>query len=66
MNNIGSKILPIAPYVAFIKIQFKKFILAIDSILVQDYIPNEVVIIDGYVSNEIRSFGFYPKFRRYI
>ena len=58
MNNIGSKILPISAICCIYKNTIlKEFILAIDSILVQDYIPNEVVIIvDGYVSNEIRSF----------
>ena len=63
MNNIGSKILPISAICCIYKNTIlKEFILAIDSILVQDYIPNEVVIIvDGYVSNDIRSFlDFIP------
>ena len=58
MNNLGSKFLPISAICCIYKNTIlKEFILAIDSILVQDYIPNEVVIIvDGYVSNDIRSF----------
>ena len=63
MNNLGSKLLPISAICCIYKNTIlKEFILAIDSILVQDYIPNEVVIIvDGYVSNDIRSFlDFIP------
>ena len=58
MNNIGSKILPISAICCIYKNTIlKEFILAIDSILVQDYIPNEIVIIvDGFISNDIRSF----------
>ena len=58
MNNLGSKLLPISAICCIYKNTIlEEFILAIDSILVQDYIPNEVVIIvDGYVSNDIRSF----------
>jgi len=58
MNKLGSKLLPISAICCIYKYTIlRELILAIDSILIQDYIPNEVVIIvDGYVSNDIRSF----------
>ena len=58
MNRLTSKLLPISAICCIYKNTIlKELILAIDSILVQDYIPNEVVIIvDGYISNDIRSF----------
>ena len=34
-----------------------EFIIAIDSIMIQKYIPNEIVIIvDGYIKKDIRVF----------
>ena len=58
MNKLGSKLLPISCICSVYKDTIlKELILAIDSILIQDYIPNEVVIIvDGFVSKDIRSF----------
>ena len=58
MKKLGSRLLPISCICCIYKNTIlKELILAIDSILIQDYVPNEVVIIvDGAVNKDIRSF----------
>ena len=58
MSKLGSKSLPISCICCIYKDTIlKELILAIDSILIQDYVPREVVIIvDGFVSKDIKSF----------
>ena len=58
MNKLGSKLLPISCICCIYKDTIlKELILAIDSILIQDYVPNElVIIVDGFISKDMRSF----------
>ena len=58
MIKIKQKLLPISCICCIYKNTIlKEFILAIDSLMIQEYIPNEVIIIvDGLVNNDIKRF----------
>ena len=58
MNNIIQKTLPISCICSIYKgTILKEFIVAIDSLLVQEYIPNEIIIIvDGLIDEDMKYF----------
>ncbi len=58
MNHKNQKALPISCICSIYKgTILKEFIISIDSLLVQDYIPNEIVIIvDGIINKDIEYF----------
>tara|TARA_B100000161_G_C33553449_1_gene416554 strand:- start:202 stop:1125 length:924 start_codon:yes stop_codon:yes gene_type:complete len=58
MNNFCQKILPISCICSIYKgTILEEFIIAIDSLLVQEYIPSEIiVIVDGLIEDEILIF----------
>ena len=58
MNNFSQKILPISCICSIYEgTILNEFIIAIDSLLVQEYIPNEIiVIVDGYIKEDILNF----------
>lgn len=58
MNNLNRKILPISCICSiYRKTILEEFIIAIDSLLLQEYIPSEIiVIVDGQIKLNVKSF----------
>ncbi len=58
MNNFSQKKLPISCICSIYEgTILKEFIIAIDSLLVQEYIPNEIIIIvDGFIKEDLLKF----------
>tara|TARA_Y100001933_G_scaffold80761_1_gene81958 strand:- start:167 stop:1099 length:933 start_codon:yes stop_codon:yes gene_type:complete len=61
MNKLTKKVLPISCLCSiYINTDLKDFALALDSLLIQDYIPNEIIIIiDGVINNDLKKFINY-------
>ena len=61
MNRKGKEVLPISCICSiYINTILSELIISLDSILCQDHIPNEIVIVlDGEVSNEVKKFIDY-------
>ena len=57
MNNLNRKILPISCICSIYgRTILKEFIIAIDSLLLQEYIPSEiVVIVDGQIKLNVKN-----------
>ena len=58
MNNINRKILPISCICSIYRgTILEEFIIALDSLLLQEYIPNEIiVIVDGQIKLNVKTF----------
>ena len=58
MNSLNQKILPISCLCSiYERTILKEFIIALDSLLVQEYIPNEIiVIVDGFIKEDLLKF----------
>ena len=61
MDKLTKKLLPISCLCSiYLNTDLKDFALALDSLLIQDYIPNEIIIIiDGVINDDLKRFINY-------